>query len=61
MLARLGAGTVELVQGSVQFRRPQGTMVTALTLVADAYVNDGLWHEVTLTHSSTHTQVSDGV
>ena len=61
LLVRLGSlGSLEVVQGSVGFRRSHDSqlMITALSLVVDGYVNDGHWHRLTLSMSATQTRVS---
>ncbi len=60
LLVQLGSlGSLEVVQGSVGFRRSHDSqvMLTALTIVVDGYVNDGHWHHVRLSMTATQTKV----
>ncbi len=60
-LVHLGSlGSLEVVHGSVVFRRSHDSelMLTGLTLAADSYVNDGQWHQVTVTMTTSNTKVS---
>ena len=60
MLAQFGShASLELRRGSVVYRRRHNATLgyTALTLAANAFINDGIWHHVRLDLSDTSTQV----
>ncbi len=60
LLIQMGSmGSLEVVHGSVVFRRSHDSerMVTGLTLTADAFVNDGQWHQVAVTMTTSDTKV----
>ena len=54
-----GVATLELSQGNVVYRRANSSIYSALTIVAEAFVNDGQWHQIVLDAEEYLTMVSD--
>ncbi len=45
---------LQILHGSVLYRRLQTEDLSAVSLVVDAFVSDGLWHTVKLTADDIH-------